>query len=138
MIRVLIVDDVKDDVDDITAAAREAGLSEDSLTVARTEGEANAHIRDYEFDLAVIDLCLSLPQKQPGKEEGLDVIARLHEEQPACRIIAKTTHRGLREAREALARGANDVVSSKWELLDWRTLLRQRLDFWRRMIDPSS
>ena len=138
MLRVLIVDDDARDLAQIQAAVVKECGNECQLTVARTEIEAYESIDEGQrFDMAVIDLYLSLPEKPYGQEEGFRVISRLHENQPDCRIIAKTTRMALSDARRALQYGASDVISSKWDKLDYSELLQQRISFWNRMIAPT-
>jgi ActR/RegA family two-component response regulator len=137
MNKLLIVENDSADRDAIAQKAWAVGFPKDSLVFAWTEEQAYDLIRQESFQLAVVDICLSEPPKPDEQAEGYRVISRLHQQQPDCRIIAKTRQLGIAFARKAMSCGAHDVISSRWDYLDWKALLQQRLDLWKRVLDPE-
>ena|SRR5438046_2781148 len=123
----LVVDDRPDKRADITAAARAAGFG--SVTEAGAEEQAYELFDQRNFQVAVIDLQLK------EDKEGLNVIRRLREAQPDCRIIALTGALPDEVGVEALQAGAHDFISSKWLRINFFDLLSKRLRMWRGVVE---
>lgn len=123
----LVVDDDRHQRRKVIRAAQVAGFDASDITEAENLEAAKAIIQDRSFDVAVVDVVLTLlPEKV-----GLMLISELRTEQPRCKIIALTTKGGTDFGVEAMRAGADDFVSSKWEYVNWYALLEQRLRMWR-------
>ena len=107
-IKLLIVDDDDDLRDDLAQLFRKqghvvtaAGSGEDALNKA-------AHAR---FDVALLDLHL------PGIT-GIDVLAKLKEQQPELEALMLTAHSSIETAVEAMRRGAYDYLTKPFRAAD--------------------
>ncbi|HEX5271062.1 MAG TPA: response regulator [Gemmataceae bacterium] len=132
MIKLLIIDDSERQREAIRRAAKRAGFRDADVTEAATEQEAYDRIAAGSFQLAVVDVMLSVP---PGLEEGLGVIRALAQAQPLCRIIGLTTKADTETGVRVLRAGAHDFISSLWDEINWVELLVQRLNLWRGVIE---
>lgn len=134
--RLLIVCDEEPQQAAILRAARRARFDvERDVVVVDTEEAALRRIAEEEFQLAIVDIQLTLPP--PFLYEGLRVIERLAHLQPDCRIIALTTKKpGTEDGILAMDRGAHDFVSSRLSFVEnWSELLAHRLVLWKGMIE---
>jgi DNA-binding response OmpR family regulator len=128
-VRVLVVDDDREQRADVVRAISEMGLE---AVEAPSEIDAYSLMEAYEFPLAVIDICLA------DQFEGLKVIKRLRHQQPRCRIIALTTRAGNEIGIQALEAGSDDFVGTKWKYINWPNLLQQRMALWRDVASRAS
>lgn len=133
MSKVLLIDDSRDQLDAIARAAHTAGFAENEISRADTEEQARELIRTHHFQLAVVDIMLT-PDMM---EEGLRLIAYLAGSSPDCRIIALTTKAGTEAGVKALRAGADDFVSSRWQNVNWVSLLSQRMMLWKGLIEEQ-
>jgi DNA-binding response OmpR family regulator len=129
-ITLLMVDDDPRQLEILKQIAYRAGF--DNVIGATSRRESDKLLEQgVKFQLAVIDLVLTeLPEKL-----GLDLIAQLRATQPDCKIIALTARAGTSIGVEAILAGADDFVSTKWESVNWRILLEERLKLWRGVLD---
>jgi two-component system, chemotaxis family, chemotaxis protein CheY len=133
MPKLLVVDNDARQRREIVYAARSVDF--DKIEEADSEEAAYAAIHSgAEFQIAVIDVVLS---RLPAKE-GLVLIEALREAQPDCKIIALTAQGDTEFGAEALAAGAHDFVSTKWEYINWVSLLEQRLKMWFGLLERSA
>ena len=129
MVKLLMVDDDPEQLDELKKIARRAGIR--NVCGATTMLQALDLVRETHFQLAVIDIVLSeLPAKL-----GLELISTLRAQQPDCKIIALTARGSTDFGVEALLSGADDFVSTKWEAISWSVLLEERLRMWCGVID---
>ena len=131
MSRLLVVSDGDEQRADILDVAADVGFSEGDIVVATSENEADGAINAGPFNVAVVDIMLSQPLE---REEGLRVIEKLHERYPECRIIGLTQAPSY-DGGKALKAGAHDFIGTKWQNINWRALLRERLKLWRRFVE---
>lgn len=127
--KLLLVNDLDDYLGDYERIAREVGFVE----FRRAEGAAEAFhlIESNRFDVAVIDL--NLDMGKPDNAEGLDVIRRLRELQPACLIMGYTAHfdkQGVEYGIKAIQAGANDFICEQWFGINHEELLMLKLKIW--------
>jgi two-component system nitrogen regulation response regulator GlnG len=71
--------------------------------------EALDLIRNKSFDLAVLDI------KMPGIS-GLDLLSRIHEEHPGLLVVIMTAESTMKNAVEAMKRGAYDYITKPFDL----------------------
>lgn len=128
----LIVDDNKERLKQIHAAAVDIDFAPGDILSAANEDEAMHLIDDSnrEIDLAIIDLVLT----QLPEMTGLRVIESLRERRPNCRIIALTSQGDEAFGIDAMRAGADDFISILWEYINWYSLLKLRLKLWRGVV----
>jgi ActR/RegA family two-component response regulator len=127
--QILIVSDVLKQREAIHRQANRAGFADREIVEAIDEASAYDKIKTNEFQAAVIDLCLITGENDP--RPGLRVIKALHEEEPACRIVALTAF-AEDSGSDAIRAGANDFIFMGWEYIEWTELLRNLLTLWRK------
>ncbi|MEJ2155877.1 MAG: sigma-54 dependent transcriptional regulator [Desulfobacteraceae bacterium] len=110
-------------VDDETAIcqALSAWLSKEGYHVetASSGPEALAYQADHHFDLYLLDI------KMPGMD-GLEVLAKVMEEQPDATVIMITAHGSIQTAVEAMKRGAVEYLCKPFDP-DELSLLMERV-----------
>jgi ActR/RegA family two-component response regulator len=126
--QILIVSNTDEQRQAICRVASRAGFGNREIVEAADEASAHEKIKTDEFQFAVIDLCLTL---ELDPSDGLRIIKALHEEQPACRIVALTEHAKDMGA-EALNEGADDFIFTGWAYISWTELLKNLLTLWRK------
>lgn len=130
MSRLLLVSDQLEQMNDLLFVAKQVGFAETEIVTATSEDEADARIESQRFDIAVVDIMLSVPA---GQEEGLRVIARLAETCPKCRVIGLTTYDQY-DGAKVLKAGAHDFVGTYYEEINWLALLSERLRLWKGFV----
>jgi len=105
-IRILIMEDVEDDIDLLRATLDQSGL-EYSLTAVDSESSLDNALARDEFDVAVVDFVLP-------KFGGLDAMRAMKERRPQLPIILFTG--ALDEATLAAVDGNADVKLHKRDL----------------------
>ncbi|WP_082450200.1 response regulator [Sphingomonas sp. Leaf231] len=110
---ILLVDDNRHVAESLGVAMRLAGHR-----LAHAEGPeaALSLLASQRFDAILLDLNYSLGQTDGA--EGLALLARLHVEDPAARIVVITAHSGIRIAVAAMRAGASDFVMKPWRNAD--------------------
>ncbi len=101
---------VADDEESIRWVLSKA-LSKKGFTVDLASGgsEALALFRQNAYDLAVLDI------KMPGFS-GLELLERFHAERPATLVIIMTAETTMKNAVEAMKRGAYDYITKPFDL----------------------
>jgi DNA-binding NtrC family response regulator len=99
----LIVDDERTLRFTIGEWARDAGFR---AVEAESGRDAVAAAREQGIDVVLLDLKL-------GNEDGLEVLRRLREEDPALPVIMLTGHGGVQHAVEATRLGAYDFIEKR-------------------------
>ena len=131
MSRLLLVSDNAGQMNELLFASKQAGFAESEIVQAISKHEAYARIDSQRFDLAVVDIMLSVPA---GKEEGLRVIAKLADAFPKCRIIGLTTSPEY-DGAKVLKAGAIDLVGTYYKQINWLALLYERLRRLKGFVD---
>src|ERR687883_780412 len=105
MPRVLIADDQPAVIEALRLLLKGEGF--ETRTVASPADAAEALSRQT-FDVALIDL--NYTRDTTSGQEGLDLLARLHTEDPTLPVIVLTAWASVDVAVEAMRRGARDFV----------------------------
>jgi two-component system nitrogen regulation response regulator NtrX len=115
---VLIVDDERTLRFSLGEWARDAGFHP---LEAASESEALERLRDHEVDVVVLDLKL-------GDEDGLQVLRRLREQDPALPVVMLTGHGTVEHAVRATKLGAYDFVLKPPDLEHLEVVLRRAME----------
>jgi DNA-binding NtrC family response regulator len=107
-IKLLIVDDDDDMRDDLVQLFRKQGHEVTAAVSGEDALDKAAHAR---FDVALLDLHL------PGIS-GIDVLAKLKEQQPELETLMLTAHSSIETAVEAMRRGAYDYLTKPFRTAD--------------------
>ena len=98
--RLLLVDDEIGYLDVLAKRLTHRGFK---VTTASSGAEAIRALRNWEFDLAVVDLKME-------DMDGIEVLKVLKKMDPALQVIILTGHGSERAARDGLAHGAFDYL----------------------------
>lgn len=104
--RILVADDEESMRWVLSKALRKKGFTVD---LARDGEEALRLIRSESYDLAILDI------KMPGIS-GLDLIDKVHELKAELLVIIMTAEAGMKNAVEAMKRGAYDYLTKPFDL----------------------
>ena len=114
--RVLVVDDEATICQALSAWLTKEGYH---VETAASGPEALACQADRQFDLYLLDI------KMPGMD-GLEVLAKIREEQPGATVIMITAHGSIQTAVEAMKRGAVEYLCKPFDP-DELSLLMERV-----------
>jgi two-component system response regulator HydG len=114
--RVLVVDDEATICQALSAWLTKEGYH---VETAASGPEALACQADRQFDLYLLDI------KMPGMD-GLEVLAKIKEEQPGATVIMITAHGSIQTAVEAMKRGAVEYLCKPFDP-DELSLLMERV-----------
>jgi len=98
--RLLLVDDEVGYLDVLAKRLTHRGFK---VTTASSGAEAIRALRNWEFDLAVVDLKME-------DMDGIEVLKVLKKMDPALQVIILTGHGSERAARDGIAHGAFDYL----------------------------
>jgi two-component system nitrogen regulation response regulator GlnG len=104
--RILVADDEESIRWVLSKALSKQGYQVD---LANNGQQALEMIRQKGYDLAVLDI------KMPGMS-GLDLLTRLQEESPATLVVIMTAESSMKNAVEAMKRGAYDYITKPFDL----------------------
>jgi two-component system nitrogen regulation response regulator GlnG len=104
--RILVADDEESMRWVLSKALRKKGFTVD---LARDGDEALRLIRSESYDLAILDI------KMPGIS-GLDLLDKVHELKADLLVIIMTAEAGMKNAVEAMKRGAYDYLTKPFDL----------------------
>lgn len=104
--RVLVADDEESMRWVLSKALRKKGFTVD---LARDGDEALRLIRSESYDLAILDI------KMPGLS-GLDLLDKVHEFKSDLLVVIMTAEAGMKNAVEAMKRGAYDYLTKPFDL----------------------
>jgi DNA-binding NtrC family response regulator len=105
-LRILIVDDDAQFLEGMSMLMRERC----DIRVAKSGAQAIDEFRNYSFDAVLLDIGLG-----SRSMDGLQVLERIHEEDPSVPVIMVTGDTTLQSAREAFKKGAVDYIDKKPE-----------------------
>ncbi len=80
-----------------------------TVDLANNGNEALELFRQHHYDLAILDI------KMPGVS-GLDLLSRFHEERPGTLVVIMTAESSMKNAVEAMKRGAYDYITKPFDL----------------------
>lgn len=125
--RVLVADDEESIRWVLSKALGKKGVAAD---LAADGSEALSLFRRNAYDLAILDI------KMPGIS-GLDLLTRFLEEKPATMVVIMTAESSMKNAVEAMKRGAYDYITKPFDLeaLDAIILKAQRASETVREVD---
>jgi DNA-binding NtrC family response regulator len=117
---------VADDQADVLAALRLLlkGEGFDIETVSSPAAVLKA-IESRELDVALLDL--NYARDTTSGSEGLDLLTKIHEKDPALPVVVMTAWGSVDLAVEAMRRGARDFVQKPWDNTRLLTVLRTQL-----------
>jgi two-component system nitrogen regulation response regulator GlnG len=104
--RVLVADDEESIRWVLSKALAKKGMTVD---LAANGTEALSLFRQHSYDLAVLDI------KMPGIS-GLDLLSRFLEERPGTLVVIITAESSMKNAVEAMKRGAYDYITKPFDL----------------------
>lgn len=104
--RILVADDEESIRWVLSKALGKKGFTVD---LASSGNEALALSRRYAHDLAVLDI------KMPGMS-GLELLSTLHDERPGMPVVIMTAESSMKNAVEAMKRGAYDYLPKPFDL----------------------
>ncbi|HEY2904293.1 MAG TPA: sigma-54 dependent transcriptional regulator [Vicinamibacterales bacterium] len=112
-------------------------LSDEGFEVveARSPSEVLERIEGAEFDAAILDL--NYTRDTTSGQEGLDLVERLRQIDPALPLIVMTAWSSVAGAVEAMRRGARDYVEKPWSDDRLVATVRTQVDL-RRAIGRSN
>ena len=118
---------VADDQTDVLAALRLLlkGEGFDIETVSSPAAVLKA-IDSRDLDVALIDL--NYARDTTSGSEGLDLLTRIHDKDPALPVVVMTAWGSVDLAVEAMRRGARDFVQKPWDNARLLTVLRTQLE----------
>src|ERR1700723_497940 len=109
-IRVLAADDQPHILEAVELLLQPQGIHVDTARSPQLLLEALSQ-RDY--DVLLIDL--NYARDTTSGQEGLDLLARIHEHDPRLPVIVMTAWGNIDLAVESIKRGARDFVQKPWE-----------------------
>lgn len=112
--RVLIVDDEPNIRSGLARGLKDADTVVD---VAADADEALSHLENEQYQLMIVDVRL------PGSMDGLQLVSKVLEMEPAMAVIVITAHGSVETAVDAMRRGAFDFITKPVDL----TLIRQQV-----------
>jgi DNA-binding NtrC family response regulator len=123
---------VADDVPDVRTALRlllvEEGI--DVHAVASPAG-ALAAAAERRFDAALLDLNYARDTTSGG--EGLDLLARLHRQDPDLPVVLMTAWASIELAVQAMRAGARDFVEKPWDNARLVAIVRNQVELGRAL-----
>lgn len=104
---ILVVDDEREHAQVMCEALTRLGHKCD---VAYDYADAAAHLNRKAYDVVVTDLVMG------GKQDGMEVLRRARERQPAPVVVLVTAHADIPTCKAALAQGAYDYIEKPLDL----------------------
>lgn len=98
--KVLIVDDERNILRTTSLALQTMGHDTE---IAETGSQALARLQAHPIEVVFLDLCL-------GREDGLEVLAKILAQQPDLPVIVFTAHGTVESAVESMRKGAHDYI----------------------------
>jgi len=123
MPRILVADDQTDVLAALRLLLKGAGF--DIETVSSPAAVLKA-IDSRELDVALVDL--NYARDTTSGSEGLDLLTKIHERDPALPVVVMTAWGSVDLAVEAMRRGARDFVQKPWDNTRLLTVLRTQLE----------
>jgi DNA-binding NtrC family response regulator len=123
MPRVLIADDQPAVVEALRLLLKGEGFE---AKAAGSPAEAVEALSRQAFDVALIDL--NYTRDTTSGQEGLDLLARLREADPALPVVVMTAWGSVELAVEAIRRGARDFVQKPWDNARLLTILQTQIE----------
>jgi DNA-binding NtrC family response regulator len=126
--RVLLADDQRDILEALQLLLKSEGFQVQSVT---SPAAVLAATDESDFDAALIDL--NYARDTTSGQEGLDLLARLHTEDPTLPVIVLTAWASVDVAVEAMRRGARDFVQKPWDNARLLAIVRTQVELSRAL-----
>ena len=127
-LRILVADDQREVIEAVRLLVSSHDLH---VAPAASPDEAVELAASEAFDAALIDL--NYQQGQTDGEQGLQLVSDLLDESPSLPIVVMTAWGSSELAREAMRRGARDVVEKPWDESRLVSLLRAEAELGRAL-----
>jgi DNA-binding NtrC family response regulator len=126
--RVLLADDQRDILEALQLLLKSEGFQVQSVS---SPAAVLAAIDEADFDAALIDL--NYARDTTSGQEGLDLLARLHAQDPTLPVIVLTAWASVGVAVEAMRRGARDFVQKPWDNARLLAIVRTQVELSRAL-----
>ncbi|HEY6033703.1 MAG TPA: response regulator, partial [Kofleriaceae bacterium] len=123
MPKLLVADDQPDVLEAVGMLARANGFE---VRTATSPAAVLAMCEAEGLDVCLIDL--NYARDTTSGREGMDLLARLHELDPALPVVVMTAWGTIEGAVEAMRRGARDYVQKPWDNARLVATLRAQID----------
>jgi two-component system response regulator HydG len=114
-LKVLVVDDDKSICRWLNAVLTAEGYE---CCQARSVADAEPHLREHPFDVALIDIYI-------GQANGLEFLEKLKTLQPECKCVMMTAHASMETVAHSVAAGALEYLSKPLLVDELLALLRK-------------
>ena len=126
--RILLADDQRDILEALQLLLKGEGYQVESVS---SPAAVLAAIDESDFDAALIDL--NYARDTTSGQEGLDLLARLHTDDPMLPVIVLTAWASVDVAVEAMRRGARDFVQKPWDNARLLAIVRTQVELSRAL-----
>jgi DNA-binding NtrC family response regulator len=121
--RLLVADDQPDVLEAVRMLARANGID---VRTATSPAAVLAICEAEDIDVCLIDL--NYARDTTSGREGMDLLARLHDLDPALPVVVMTAWGSIEGAVEAIRRGARDYLQKPWDNQRLVATLRAQLE----------
>ncbi len=126
--RILIADDQRDVLEALRLMLKGEGWQ---IEAATSPAEVMKLLSAQEFDVALIDL--NYARDTTSGQEGLELMARMAEQDQTLPIIVMTAWGSVNVAVEAMRRGARDFIQKPWDNARLLSITRTQLELSRAL-----
>ena len=121
--RILIADDQSDVLEALRLLLKGEGFGIES---ANSPAGIMAALETSDFDVVLMDL--NYTRDTTSGQEGLDLLTRIHSNDPSTTVVVMTAWGSVDLAVEAMRRGARDFVQKPWDNARLLTILRTQVE----------
>jgi len=121
--RILIADDQADVLEALRLLLKGEGFGIES---ANSPAGIMGALETRDFDVVLMDL--NYTRDTTSGQEGLDLLARIHSNDPSTTVVVMTAWGSVDLAVEAMRRGARDFVQKPWDNARLLTILRTQVE----------
>jgi DNA-binding NtrC family response regulator len=126
--RAIIADDQPDVLEALRMLLKTEGCD---AQLANSPRRLLESLEEGEFDLALIDL--NYARDTTSGQEGLDLLARIHEMDPVLPVVVMTAWGSVELAVEAVRRGARDFIQKPWDNNRLAAIVRTQIELGRSL-----
>jgi DNA-binding NtrC family response regulator len=120
---VLIADDQPDVLEALRFLVKGEGYQSESVNSPAAALDA---VESRDFDVVLMDL--NYTRDTTSGQEGLDLLTRIHSNDPSTTVVVMTAWSTVDLAVEAMRRGARDFVQKPWDNARLLTILRTQVE----------
>ena len=121
--RILIADDQSDVLEALRLLLKGEGFGIES---ANSPAGIMAALETSDFDVVLMDL--NYTRDTTSGQEGLDLLTRIHSNDPSTTVVVMTAWGSVDLAVEAMRRGARDFVQKPWDNARLLAILRTQVE----------